>query len=161
VITNPCPTCRGTGIERRPRDVKVRIPAGVKEGQKIRLKGRGGPGHVGGPPGDLFVRVHVGAHSLFGRSGDDLTINVPITFAEAALGDKIKVPTLEGDSVTIRIPPGTRSGRTFRVKDRGIGGDLLVAVEVVVPETMTDEERAAVEAFAAASAGSPRAHLGV
>ena len=161
VITNPCPSCRGTGIERRPRDVKVRIPAGVKEGQKIRLKGRGGPGRVGGPPGDLFVRVHVGAHSLFGRSGDDLTINVPITFAEAALGAKIKVPTLEGDTVTIRIPAGTRSGTTFRVKDRGIGGDLLVAVEVVVPETMTDDERAAVEALAAASGGSPRAHLGV
>ena len=161
VVTDPCATCRGTGVERRPRDVRVRIPAGVKEGQKIRLKGRGGPGRLGGPPGDLFVRVHVGAHPLFGRSGNDLTITVPVTFAEAALGADIRVPTLDDESVTIRIKPGTRSGKTFRVKGRGAGGDLLATVEVVVPESMSDDERAAVEALAAATTTSPRAHLGV
>jgi molecular chaperone DnaJ len=161
VVTDPCTTCRGTGVERRPRDVRVRIPAGVKEGQKIRLKGRGGPGRVGGPPGDLFVRVHVDPHPLFGRAGDDLTITVPVTFAEAALGADIRVPTLDGDAVTIRIPPGTRPGRTFRVKGRGAGGDLLATIDVSVPEELTDQQRAAVEALAAASTDSPRDHLGV
>lgn len=161
VVTDPCPTCSGSGVERRPRDVKVRIPAGVKEGQRIRLKGRGGPGRLGGPPGDLYVRVHVDPHHVFGRSGDDLTLELPVTFSEAALGADIKVPTLDGDTVTIRVPPGTRPGKTLRVKGRGAGGDLLVIIDVVVPETMTDDERAAVEALAAATSTSPRSHLGV
>jgi len=165
-IEDPCPTCGGTGVERRPRSVKVRIPAGVAEGQRIRLKGRGGPGRNGGPPGDLYVVVRVGGHPLFGRRGNDLTVTVPITFAEAALGADVRVPTLHGDPVTIRVPPGTRSGRTFRVKGRGIEtakgkGDLLVTVEVAVPESLSDEEREAVEKLAAANGESPRAHLGV
>jgi molecular chaperone DnaJ len=167
VIDDPCPTCHGTGVERRPREVKVRLPAGVRDGQRIRLKGRGGPGRNGGPPGDLFVTARVGSHPLFSRRGDDLTITVPVTFPEAALGADVRVPTLDGGSVTVRIPPGTRSGRTFRVKGRGVAGpkktgDLLVTVEVAVPEKLTDDERRAVEALAAASDGrSPRAHLGV
>jgi molecular chaperone DnaJ len=161
IITDPCTTCRGIGVEVRPRDVKVRIPAGVKEGQKIRLKGRGGPGRLGGPPGDLFVRIHVADHPLFGRSGNDLTIEVPITFAEAALGGTVKVPTLDGSPVTIRIPPGTASGKTFRLRGKAGAGDLLASVVVTVPDSLTDAQREAIEALAAASPDSPRSHLGV
>jgi molecular chaperone DnaJ len=164
-IETPCPNCHGSGIERRPRQVKVRIPAGVNDGQRIRLKGRGGAGHNGGPPGDLYVVVRVDSHQLFGRRGRDLTLNVPITFAEAALGATVTVPTLDGP-VTVRIPPGTKSGKTFRVRGRGVpdrdgAGDLLVTVDVNVPATLTEEQRQAVEALAAASKESPRSHLGV
>ena len=167
VIEDPCPTCRGTGIEHRPREVKVRLPAGVADGQRIRLKGRGGPGRNGGPPGDLYVTARVGAHPLFGRRGDDLTLTAPVTFPEAVLGADIRVPTLDGGSVKLRIPPGTRSGRTLRVRGKGVPGrkktgDLLVSIEVAVPEKLSDDERKAVEALAAAADGeSPRAHLGV
>jgi len=161
VITSPCTNCRGSGVEVRPREVKVRIPAGVKTGQKVRLKQRGGPGHGGGPPGDLFVHVTVEPHEMFGRSGSDLTVEVPITFAEATLGAKVKVPTLNGEAVKIRIPPGTVSGKTFRLKGRGGTGDLLVTVAVVVPQELSREQRQAVEAFAKATTESPRAHLGL
>ena len=166
VIDEPCPICHGTGAERRARQVKVRIPPGVSDGQRIRLKGRGGPGRHGGPNGDLYVVTRVEPHPLFSRRGDDLTIAVPITFAEAALGAEIKVPTLDGPPVTIKVPPGTRSGRTFRVKGRGVptargAGDLLVTVEVAVPAKLSGEERKAVEALAAATSESPRSHLGV
>ena len=166
VVEDPCPTCRGAGIERKARQVKVRVPAGVKDGQRIRLAGRGGPGRNGGPNGDLFVNVRVGDHPLFGRKGDDLTITVPITFPEAALGAEVVVPTLEGPPVTIKVPAGTRSGRTFRVKGKGLvtpkrTGDLLVTVEVAVPAKLSKEERRAVEALATASTQSPRSHLGV
>ena len=119
-IDDPCPTCRGTGIERRPREVRVRIPAGVDDGQRIRLKGRGGPGRNGGPAGDLYVTVRVAPHPVFGRKGRDLTLSVPVTFPEAALGTDLSVPTLDGGQVTLRVPPGTRSGRTFRVKGKGV-----------------------------------------
>ncbi|MCU1485051.1 MAG: dnaJ [Actinomycetia bacterium] len=166
IIEKPCANCAGTGTERRPRTVKVRIPAGVQEGQKIRMKERGTPGRNGGPAGDLYVSVHVGSHPLFGRKANDLTLTVPVTFPEAALGADVRVPTLDGDPVAIRIPAGTRSGRTFRVKGRGVAngkssGDLLVTVEVAVPTKLTDAERKAVEELAAASDESPRAHLGV
>ncbi|MEM9468038.1 MAG: molecular chaperone DnaJ [Actinomycetota bacterium] len=161
LITDPCPTCNGTGTEVRPREVKVRIPAGVKTGQKIRLKGRGGPGRLGGEPGDLFVKVRVKDHPMFGRAGKDLTLDVPITFAEAALGADIAVPTLEGGTVTMRIPAGTASGKTFRLRGKGGGGDLLVTAEIIVPDDLSADQKAAVEAYAAASIGSPRAHLGV
>jgi molecular chaperone DnaJ len=166
IVESPCPTCRGTGVERRPREVKVRIPAGVDDGQRIRLKGRGGAGRNGGPPGDLYVVTHVASHTLFKRKGRDLLLNAPLTFPEAALGAEIKVPTLDGGPVTLRIPPGTRSGRTFRVKGRGVPhkkgtGDLLVTTEVAVPSKLTPEQREAVESLAEASTESPRRHLGV
>jgi molecular chaperone DnaJ len=166
IVERPCTRCLGTGVEKRPRSVKVRIPAGVKAGQRIRMKERGGPGRNGGPAGDLYVIVHVAHHPLFGRKGDDLTITVPVTFPEAALGADVKVPTLDGDPVTVRIPAGTRSGRTFRVKGRGVPkrdrtGDLLVTVEVAVPQRLSDDERRAIEQLAAAGDESPRAHLGV
>ncbi|MEO7442673.1 MAG: molecular chaperone DnaJ, partial [Acidimicrobiales bacterium] len=164
-VETPCRNCNGSGVERRARQVKVRVPAGVEDGQRIRLKARGGAGQNGGPPGDLFVNVRVAAHELFGRKGNDLTLAVPLTFPEAALGATVKVPTLDGP-VTVRVPPATRTGRTFRVKGRGVPGaggigDLLVTVEVAVPPQLTDAQRQAVEALAAASLESPRAHLGV
>jgi molecular chaperone DnaJ len=164
-IEEPCPTCGGRGLERRPRQVKVRVPAGVADGQRIRLKARGGTGINGGPAGDLYVVVHVAPHELFGRKGKDLTLTVPITFAEAALGSSVTVPTLDRP-VTVKIPPGTRSGRTFRVRGKGAPsgsstGDLLVTVEVVVPQNLSDDERAAIEKLAAAATESPRRHLGV
>ncbi|MEA2686903.1 MAG: molecular chaperone DnaJ [Actinomycetota bacterium] len=164
-VETPCPTCRGTGSEVRPRQVKVRIPAGVDEGQRIRLKGKGGSGGANGAPGDLFVTVHVSPHTLFGRKGRDLTLTVPITFTEAVLGADVTVPTLEG-TVVLRIPAGTKSGRTMRVKGKGVVaskgvGDLLVTVEVAVPTHLSAAEREAVEALALASKQSPRDHLGV
>ncbi len=166
VITDPCPTCSGTGSEYRPRDVKVRIPSGVNDKQKIRLKGRGRPGRNGGPAGDLYVLVHVDPDAVFGRDGRNLTINVPITFPEAALGTKLRVPTLDGDTVTLKLPEGTPSGKVFRVKGRGVAsksgsGDLLVTVQVAVPTQLSDEQREAVEAFGAATDRSPRDHLGL
>jgi molecular chaperone DnaJ len=165
-VVDPCPTCDGTGTELGHRSVKLRVPAGVAEGQRIRVKGRGEPGDNGGPPGDLYVIVHVGEHALFGRSGKNLTLKVPITFVEATLGADITVPSLE-DSVTLRIPPGTTSGKTFRVKGRGvkpatgITGDLLVTVEVAVPAELTDEQRSAVAALASTLPQAPREHLKV
>ncbi|MGH9190095.1 MAG: molecular chaperone DnaJ [Acidimicrobiales bacterium] len=163
-VESPCPTCRGTGVEARPRQIKVRIPAGVDDGQRIRLKGRGTSGRGGGPPGDLFVTVRLAPHKLFRRKGRDLLLTVPVTFAEAALGAEVSVPTLT-EPVVLRIPPGTRSGRTFRIKGRGVAtskgvGDMLVTVEVAVPTHLSAAEREAVEALAAATAESPRAHLG-
>ncbi len=164
VIEQACPTCRGSGIEKKAREVKVRLPGGVADGQRIRLKGRGGPGRNGGPAGDLLVECHVMAHQIFGRDGDNLTLKVPITFAEAVLGGDIEVPTLGGPNVKLRIKAGTQSGTRHRVKAKGIEtakrtGDLIVSVEVQVPSSLTEEQRTAVEALAAASPGSPRAHL--
>jgi molecular chaperone DnaJ len=163
-VVDPCPTCGGTGAERRQRQVKVRIPAGVEDKQRIRVKGRGEPGENGGPPGDLYVVVHVAKHPLFGRKGRHLTLRVPITFSEATLGGDITVPALDG-TVTLRIPAGTPSGKTFRVKGRGVKagsskGDLLVSVEVTIPSELTDEQRDAVQAFAKATTESPREHFG-
>jgi molecular chaperone DnaJ len=142
----------------------VRIPAGVADGQRIRLKGRGGPGRNGGPPGDLYVECHVTPHRLFGRDGTNLTLDLPVTFAEAALGGDVEVPTLDGPRVKLRLKPGTQSGSRHRVKGKGIAtakatGDLIVTVEVQVPTELDAAQRAAVEALAAATTVSPRARL--
>lgn len=166
VITDPCASCRGTGVERRNRQVKTRIPAGVADGQRIRLKGRGGAGRNGGPAGDLYVVVQVAPDAVFGRDGTNLTVNVPITFAEAALGTKLTVPTLDGKPVTLKIPAGTPSGKVFRVKGRGIAtkkstGDLRVTVQVAVPESLTAEQRDALETLASTLPAAPREFLGV
>jgi molecular chaperone DnaJ len=169
-VETPCRNCFGRGVERRGRQVKVRIPPGVEDSQRIRVKGRGGAGANGGPSGDLYVTVHTNAHELFGRQGKNLTLSVPISFPEAALGATITVPTLD-KPVSLKVPAGTRSGRIFRVKEHGVparsgAGDLLVTVEVAVPQKLTDAEREAIEALASAShsnsnGGSPRTHLGV
>jgi len=166
IVEKACPTCGGSGSETRTREVKVRIPVGVADGQRVRVKGKGTTGSNGGPPGDLYVTVHVSPHPLFGRRGNDLLLRVPVTFSEAALGAEVKVPTLDG-AVTVRIPPGTASGKTLRVRGRGMpragggAGDLLVTVDVVVPQALSDEQRQAVEALAATESANPRAHLGV
>jgi molecular chaperone DnaJ len=163
-VEYPCGTCRGSGMETRDREVKVRIPAGVRDGQRIRLKGRGGPGRNGGPAGDLLVECHVRPHPVFGRDGDNLTVTVPIAYHEAVLGAAINVPLLEGGTVTLRLKPGTQPGSRHRVRDKGIAsgkhtGDLIVTVELVVPTTVTNEQRQAIEALAAASPVSPRAQM--
>ena len=149
------------------RKTKVRIPAGVADGQRIRLRGKGGPGTNGAPAGDLYVIVRVGDDPLFGRDGDHLTLEVPVSISEAALGARIAVPTFEGEPVTLRLPAGTRSGRTLRVRGRGVKtdrgtGDLLVTVEVVVPKKLNAAQRRALESFDEATKGpSLREHLGV
>ena len=163
-IETPCPSCQGTGGSTKPRRVKLRVPAGVEDGQRIRLKHRGGMGFNGGPPGDLMVTVRVGGHTLFGRKGKDLTITTPITFAEAVLGATITVPTLDG-KVSLRVPPGSKSGRVLRAKGKGAAaaggaGDLLVTLEIDVPTAPTPEQHAAVESLAAATP-NPRSRLGV
>ncbi len=164
-VDTPCPTCHGTGTERRVKKVKVRIPPGVEDGQRIRVKGRGAPGQGSAPAGDLFVVVRVGRHARFGRRGRNLTLTVPVTFAEAALGTTITVPTLDAP-VTLRVPPGTSPGTHLRVKGRGVpagaksgasAGDLLVRIDVTVPKDLTDEQRSAVEAMAAALSGDGKA----
>ncbi len=162
VIDDPCTACAGRGMERRRREVKARIPAGVTDGQRIRLSGRGAPGRgPGSRPGDLYVRIHVKPHRLFGWDGKNLTLIVPVTFSEAALGAEVPTPTLDGSTVTIRIPAGTRTGGRLRIPASSStgGADLIVEVEVVVPQKLSDEQRAAVEAFAAAAGEDPRAHL--
>lgn len=146
--------------------VTTRIPAGVKDGQKIRLRGKGHPSPVqGGEPGDMYLNVTVSPHPVFGRDGRNLTVDVPVTFAEAALGATVQVPTLDGSSVKVRVAPGTPSGRVLRVKGRGIEtksgtGDLLAKVQVVVPQRLSDKAREAVEALQAEDGGAdPRAEL--
>ena len=140
------------GMERgQSQNISARVPAGVNDGAKIRMKGKGSPGEAG--PGDLFIQLHVKPHPIFGRKGENLTLTLPITFAEAALGGDIKVPTLSGDDVTVRIAPGTPTGRTLRVKGRGITkgsttGDLLVTVEVQVPQRVDGKALDALKKFA-------------
>jgi molecular chaperone DnaJ len=167
VIDDPCPTCNGRGSEVRTRELRVRIPVGVSDGATIRLKGQGEPGQAAAPAGDLIVKVHVTPHPLFGRHGQDLTITVPVTFAEAALGTELKVPTFDGP-ITLKVPAGTQNGRTFRVRGRGVpgagrrhAGDLLVSLEVAVPEKLSRKERELLRQFASLSDMSPRTHLGV
>lgn len=163
-ILEKCPTCGGSGTERRPRTIHARIPAGVKDGATVRLAGKGEAGMGGGQAGDLFVRVHVTPHELFGRRDDDLVLTAPITFAEAALGAKITVPTLDAP-VTLKVPAGTESGKTFRVRGRGVAradgrrGDLLVTVEVTVPRRLTKTQRKMLEDFAATDDSGVRDHL--
>lgn len=167
VYDEPCPACGGSGRGTSTRTVQARIPAGVKDGQKIRLRGKGGPGENGGPAGDLFIRVTVTPHRIFGRKDANLTVHVPITVDEAVLGAEIKVPTLGGAPVRLKVPAGTPSGRTFRVRGKGVHksdgstGDLLVTVEVQVPNALNDTAKEALASFAAAMGddADPRASL--
>jgi molecular chaperone DnaJ len=157
-----CPTCHGSGRGTSARTIQARIPAGVKDGQRIRLRGKGAPGDHGGPAGDLFITVKVAPHRVFGRSGDNLTLDVPVSFDEAALGAEVRIPTMGGAPVTLRLPHGTPNGRTFRVRGKGVRradgtrGDLLATVEVQVPAVLDDTARAAVEAYRDATADRPR-----
>ncbi|MEU1021594.1 DnaJ C-terminal domain-containing protein, partial [Streptomyces sp. NPDC005904] len=133
---------------------------------RIRLRGKGAPGERGGPAGDLYVVVHVDAHPVFGRKGDNLTVTVPVTYPEATLGGEVKVPTLGGPAVTLKLPPGTPNGRTMRARGKGAvrkdgtRGDLLVTVEVSVPTSLSDAAKEALESYREATAGDdPRAEL--
>jgi molecular chaperone DnaJ len=166
VVDDPCPTCSGSGRAMSTRTIQARIPAGVGDGQRIKLKGKGAPGERGGPAGDLYVRVHVAPHPVFGRSGHNLTVTVPVTFPEATLGAEIKVPSHRGMPVSVRIPAGTPNGRTFRVRGKGVRrsdgtmGDLLVTVNVQVPKDLGDTAIQALETFREATAGpDPRDEL--
>ncbi|KOU39354.1 molecular chaperone DnaJ [Streptomyces sp. NPDC002039] len=166
IAETPCDICKGSGRARSSRTMQVRIPAGVSDGQRIRLRGKGAPGERGGPGGDLYVVVHVDGHPVFGRRDDNLTVTVPVTFAEAALGADIKVPTLGGPPVTLKLPPGTPNGRTMRARGKGAvrkdgtRGDLLVTVEVEVPSELSDKAREALEMFRdATESQDPRAAL--
>jgi molecular chaperone DnaJ len=161
IIDTPCPTCHGTRTVIAPRTVHARIPAGVSDGQRIRLAGKGEPGVGAGSAGDLFVVVRVKKDPIFGRSGDNLTVTVPVTFTEAALGTTITVPTLDAP-VSLKVAPGTSSGRKLRVKGKGVQrthgqtGDLIVTVEVAVPSKLSPAAREALEAFAATQTTDPR-----
>jgi molecular chaperone DnaJ len=164
-IETPCPTCHGTGATRRSRTVRVKIPAGVKDGARIKVSGRGEPGGPGMPAGDLYVRVRVAAHPIFGRKGDNLTVDLPLSYPEAALGANVQVPTLNGP-VTLKVPAGTASGKTFRVKGKGAPkrgghGDLMVTVHVDVPKKLSKREKELLGELRDEENASPRAGLGV
>jgi molecular chaperone DnaJ len=166
IVEHPCKACGGTGKVRRTREFSVRIPPGVKDRARIRVRGRGEAGPSGAKAGDLFVVVRVEPHRMFGRRDADLTLELPITYAEAALGANLKVPTLNG-SVTLKVPPGTASGRTFRIrgkgapKPRGGTGDLLVTVGVDVPSKLSREEKELLSRLKEVQKESPRKGLGV
>jgi molecular chaperone DnaJ len=166
VVDDPCTECHGSGRAMSSRTVQARIPPGVADGQRIRIPDRGAPGEGGGKPGDLYVRVKVAPHAVFGRSGSELTVTIPVTITELALGADIKVPTHRGPAVTIHIPPGTPNGRVFRVPGKGVrrkdgqAGALLVTVEVAVPQELNKKARSALEDLRAATAGAdPREDL--
>ena len=147
------------GAPSAPKTFKVRVPAGVDDGQRIRLPGKGGPGVNGGPSGDLYAVVRVAAHPVFGRSGQHLTVDAPISWPKAVLGTDVEVPTLDGATVRVRVPAGTPHGRTLRVRGRGVRtasgtGDLLVGIRLTVPDELTDAQRRAVEAVAEAFAAA-------
>ncbi len=150
VIPTPCHECGGRKVVRRTRPVAIKIPPGVDEGTLVRLSGEGELGRQGGPPGDLYVRVHVKSHPLFRREGKTILLEVPINVAQAALGDEIEIPTIDGDAVSLTIPAGTQHGKTFRIRNKGVPdmhrpgrrGDMLVTVRVVIPKNLTSEQKA-------------------
>ena len=165
IIDDPCTDCHGTGVQNRTRTITVRIPPGVRDGQRIRLAGQGEAGLRGAPAGDLYVSVHVSQDKVFGRNGDDLTLVLPVSYSELVLGTTVSVPTLEG-RVGVKVPPGTADGRTLRVRGRGVpkrgggAGDLLVTVKVAVPQKLDDEAAEALRRYAEAekvSGFDPRA----
>jgi molecular chaperone DnaJ len=168
IVDEPCQACSGSGRAMSARTIQARIPAGVADGQRIRIPGKGAPGEQGGKAGDLYVRVNVKPHAVFGRNGEHLTVNVPVTITELALGAEIKVPTHRGPAVTLRIPPGTSSGQVFRVPGRGVRrkdgtlGDLRATVEVAVPQDLNKNSKArhALEDLRIATSGvNPREEL--
>ena len=165
-ITNACPTCHGEGLVHRTESIEFRIKAGTRDGQRIRLQGKGNAGHNGGAPGDLYVIVRTGTHPVFTRQADDIHLNVPITIAEAALGAKVDVPTIDGRA-QLRIPPGTQSGQKLRMRERGVEsasvpgqrGDEIVTVEVVVPHLNDERSREIMREFAKLHNQDPRVSL--
>src|SRR5438477_1837026 len=154
VISSPCETCRGTGRIENEKSIEVKIPAGVETGSRLRLQAEGESGTVGGPAGDLYVVIHVAEHEQFERQGNNLYASVPITFAQAALGADVKVPTLNGDE-SLKVPAGTQTGTVFRVRGQGMPvlggrgkGDLFVSVSVITPTSLSREQRKLLEQLA-------------
>ena len=148
IITDPCKDCRGSGRERKRRSLLVKMPAGISDGARMRLSGEGDAGMSGGGPGHLYVNIGVRPHPFFQRDEDDLVYDLPVNPAQAALGFEAEIPTLEGKSADLRIPPGTQSGRVFVIKGKGVArlhaggrGDLLVRASVVIPTDLSDEQR--------------------
>ncbi|MGH7650885.1 MAG: molecular chaperone DnaJ [Gemmatimonadaceae bacterium] len=153
VPTEPCPTCHGSGEVRARRKVLINVPPGVDTGSKIRLKGQGGKGNANGPPGDLVITFNVQPDKFYRRDGLDVIATVPLNIAQATLGTKISVRTLDGKKVAIKIPPGTPSGKRFRVRGQGIQkgeqkGDLIVEVSIAVPEKLSEEQERMMKEFA-------------
>lgn len=147
IILEKCQTCHGTGKVKKHKRIKISIPAGIDDGQQIRIAGKGEPGINGGPPGDLYVIIRVKEHEFFKRDGDDIFLEIPITFSQAALGDEIEVPTVHG-KVAFKIPAGTQTGKTFRLRNKGVPnvrgygqGDQYVKVRVVTPTNLTEEQK--------------------
>jgi molecular chaperone DnaJ len=168
VVEKPCPRCQGSGKTRAVKQVRVKIPAGARDGMKVRVSGRGGAGRGGGPAGDLFVVTRVEEHPVFKRKGDDFTVSVPVSFVEAALGAEIEAPRPGGGVVRLRIPPGTQNGKQFKVRGAGAPrtrrggaerGDLIVRVGVVVPKKLRRREREILEALAEERDENVRAEL--
>ncbi|TVP80394.1 MAG: hypothetical protein EA352_00125 [Gemmatimonadales bacterium] len=156
VPTEPCTSCRGNGSVRQTRTLQVNVPAGVESGSRMRLSGQGPRGAGGGAPGDILLVFQVGEHRFFRREGLDIHVTVPLNIAQATLGSKIRVRTVDGRRVALRIPPGTQSGTRFRLRGRGATkgdrtGDQFVEVKVKTPESLDDDQREAMEAFAEAA----------
>ena len=165
-VSSDCPTCHGEGVVDRTETVEFRIKPGTRDGQRIRLQGRGNAGLNGGPPGDLFLIVRTGTHPVFTRSGDEIHITVPVTIAEASLGAKVEVPTIDGRA-QLKIPPGTQSGQKLRLRERGVEsaqrpgqrGDQIVTVEVVVPTLHDERSREIMRELAKLNNQDPRVEL--
>jgi molecular chaperone DnaJ len=165
IVEKPCQTCHGSGRERRTKTFTVRIPAGVKDGTKIKLKGKGEAGYGGAPAGDLYVVTRVEPSKIYERRGDDLVLDVPVTLSEAALGAEVEIPTPDG-RVSLKVPAGSQDGKLLRVKGRGAPrlkadgkGDLLARLKVSVPQKLNKKEREALEALQTADKTNPRAKL--
>lgn len=166
VIDDPCPTCKGAGNTRSRSQISVKIPAGVRDGTRIRLKGKGQAGIGGGPPGDMEVVTRVAASPLYTRKGDDLVINVPVTFPEAALGAQVEVPTIDRKKVKLTVPTGSPDGKQLRVPGQGAPrlkgegrGDLIATLRVQVPRELSKKQRDALEKFAKLDPRDPRETL--
>jgi len=153
MVETPCQTCSGTGLERKTVSLNVKIPAGVDDGNQVRLIGEGQPGANGGPNGNLFIRLDVAPHPFFRRDGNNILLDIDINMAQAALGDEITIPTLDGDQ-SLRIPPGTQPGKVFRIRDKGVPllhresrGSQLVTINVQIPSKLSKEQEELLQAL--------------
>jgi molecular chaperone DnaJ len=165
VIEEPCPTCKGMGAVEKPRNIKVKIPAGIKDGGRVRFPGKGEAGQPGGSPGDLYVNVHVKPHEYFTRKNGNIHLELPLTYPEAALGTTVEVPTING-KVKLKIPAGTADGRKFRLRGKGAPkpkgkghGDMIVTARISVPKKLTAKEKELVKKLKEMEKENPRAFL--